>query len=356
MLKNIKGKLGGASTGGASTGPPRGTKPSTTTPPANAANATKGPAGTAPRSTVGSAGPTSIVPAGGRAGVQLQIEPLASFKDTPAPERQGLFIKKLRLCSIQMDFSESEKARDKEIKRLNLLEIMDYINTTKGVFNEATFEEITQMISANLFRGLAPNNSQPHVQYDPDEDEPVLEVSWPHLQYVYEFLLRFVVSNETDPKVVKRYITQEFLVRLLDLFDSEDPRERDYLKTILHRIYGKFMPYRAFIRKAINSIFYRFIYETERHNGIAELLEILGSIINGFALPLKDEHKTFLDKALLPLHKVRCRSRRRRSAVPCCVRAARALSSSRVHASRSRRCRRHRCTTSPCTISSFRTA
>ena len=33
------------------------------------------------------------------------------------------------------------------------------------------------------------------------------------------------------------------------------------------------------------------MYETERHNGIAELLEILGSIINGFALPLKEEHK-----------------------------------------------------------------
>jgi serine/threonine-protein phosphatase 2A regulatory subunit B' len=49
----------------------------------------------------------------------------------------------------------------------------------------------------------------------------------------------------------------------------------------------------------------RFIYETERHNGIAELLEILGSIINGFALPLKEEHKQFLIKVLLPLHKVK---------------------------------------------------
>ena len=80
-------------------------------------------------------------------------------------------------------------------------------------------------------------------------------------------------------------------VRLLELFDSEDPRERDYLKTILHRIYGKFMVHRPFIRKAINNVFFRFIFETERHNGIAELLEILGSIINGFALPLKEEHK-----------------------------------------------------------------
>ena len=34
-------------------------------------------------------------------------------------------------------------------------------------------------------------------------------------------------------------------VRVLELFDSEDPRERDYLKTILHRIYGKFMVHRC---------------------------------------------------------------------------------------------------------------
>ena len=112
-----------------------------------------------------------------------------------------------------------------------------------------------------------------------------------HLQIVYEFLLRYVCANDTDAKIAKKYVDQSFVVRLLELFDSEDPRERDYLKTILHRIYGKFMVHRPFVRKAINNVFYRFVFETEHHNGIAELLEILGSIINGFALPLKDEHK-----------------------------------------------------------------
>lgn len=53
------------------------------------------------------------------------------------------------------------------------------------------------------------------------------------------------------------------------------------------------MVHRPFVRKAINNVFYRFIFETEHHNGIAELLEILGSIINGFALPLKEEHKVW---------------------------------------------------------------
>ncbi|XP_059574556.1 LOW QUALITY PROTEIN: serine/threonine-protein phosphatase 2A 56 kDa regulatory subunit beta isoform [Alligator mississippiensis] len=52
----------------------------------------------------------------------------------------------------------------------------------------------------------------------------------------------------------------------------------------------------------------RFIYETEHFNGVAELLEILGSIINGFALPLKAEHKQFLVRVLIPLHSVKALS------------------------------------------------
>lgn len=105
--------------------------------------------------------------------------------------------------------------------------------------------------------------------------------------------------------MAKRYIDQPFVLNLLELFDSEDPRERDFLKTTLHRIYGKFLNLRAFIRRSINNVFFHFVYETERHNGIAELLEILGSIINGFALPLKEEHKIFLTRVLIPLHKVK---------------------------------------------------
>ncbi|KAG6481325.1 hypothetical protein ZIOFF_057922 [Zingiber officinale] len=62
------------------------------------------------------------------------------------------------------------------------------------------------------------------------------------------------------------------------------------------------MVHRPFIRKSINNIFYQFIFETERHSDIVELLEILGSIINGFTLLMKEEHKLFLVRALIPLH------------------------------------------------------
>jgi serine/threonine-protein phosphatase 2A regulatory subunit B' len=230
------------------------------------------------------------------------MENLPSFKEVPNSERPNLFVRKLRLCSIICDFTEGAgNDRDKEIKRQTLLELVDYVNSAKQPFVEAIMPEVVNMVSANIFRPL-PSRSR-ETPFDPEEDEPILEAAWPHLHIVYEFFLRFVVSGSTEAKVARKYMDTALITRFLELFDSEDPRERDYLKTILHRIYGKFMPHRAYIRKAISNVFYRFIYETERHNGIAELLEILGSIINGFALPLKDEHKQFLSRALIPLHK-----------------------------------------------------
>ncbi|PON84507.1 Protein phosphatase [Trema orientale] len=236
-------------------------------------------------------------------------EALPSFRDVPSSEKQNLFIKKLNMCCVVFDFSDpSNSLKEKDIKRQTLLELVDYISSVNSKFNEVTMQEITKMVAINLFRTFPSSSHENKVleMYDVEEEEPNMEPAWPHLQIVYEFLLRFVASSETDAKLAKRYIDHSFVLRLLDLFDSEDQRERDYLKTILHRIYGKFMVHRPFIRKAINNIFYRFIFETEKHNGIAELLEILGSIINGFALPLKEEHKLFLVRALIPLHKPKC--------------------------------------------------
>ncbi|XP_072968286.1 serine/threonine protein phosphatase 2A 59 kDa regulatory subunit B' gamma isoform-like [Typha angustifolia] len=238
-------------------------------------------------------------------------EPLPSFRDVASSEKPALFVKKLAMCCVVFDFSDpSRNAKEKEVKRQALLELVDYVGVANGKFTELAMQAATRMVAANIFRAFSSSYSECRRLrpdgFDAEEEEPAMEPAWPHLQVVYEFFHRFVASSETDAKLAKRYIDHSFVLRLLDLFDSEDQREREYLKTILHRVYGKFMVHRPFIRKAINNIFYRFVFETEKHNGIAELLEILGSIINGFALPLKEEHKLFLVRALIPLHKPKC--------------------------------------------------
>jgi len=237
---------------------------------------------------------------------ELQKLPLL-METAPGQEREDLFIQKIRQACVLFDFI-SDPLSDlkwKEVKRSALSEMVEYITTQRGVMSEAVYPEVVQMFSLNMFRTLPPSSNPSGAEFDPEEDEPTLEAAWPHLQLVYEFFLRFLESPDFQPNIAKRYIDQKFVLHLLELFDSEDPRERDFLKTTLHRIYGKFLGLRPYIRKQINNIFCKFIYETEHHNGVAELLEILGSIINGFALPLKEEHRVFLLKILLPLHKVK---------------------------------------------------
>ncbi|CAI2162303.1 8558_t:CDS:10 [Funneliformis geosporum] len=237
---------------------------------------------------------------------KVELEKLPNFNEVSPDKRQELFLRKLTQCSVIFDFNDaSADLKGKEIKRSTLAELLEYITTNRGVITEPIYPEVVSMFAINLFRTIPPQVNPTGDAFDPDEDEPVLELAWPHLQIVYEFFLRFIESPDFNTNIAKKYIDPQFILQLLELFDSEDPRERDFLKTTLHRIYGKFLNLRAFIRRSINNVFFQFIYETERHNGIAELLEILGSIINGFALPLKEEHKTFLTKVLIPLHKVK---------------------------------------------------
>ena len=64
--------------------------------------------------------------------------------------------------------------------------------------------------------------------------------------------MRIIIQKNFDPKTMyTKYVTDEFIMSLIDLFHSPDPRERDYLKTIVHRIYGKCMLARILIRQAI---------------------------------------------------------------------------------------------------------
>lgn len=238
-----------------------------------------------------------------------QLTKLASFDDVSPEETIPLFIAKVDQCNTMFDFNDpSFDIQGKEIKRITLQELIEFIVTNRFTYTHEMYAHVVAMFKINLFRPIPPPVNPIGDIYDPDEDEPVNELAWPHMQLVYEFFLRFVESPDFNHQIAKQYIDQDFILKLLELFDSEDVRERDCLKTTLHRIYGKFLSLRSFIRRSINNIFLQFTYETERFNGVAELLEILGSIINGFALPLKEEHKIFLVRVLIPLHKVRCLS------------------------------------------------
>lgn len=232
----------------------------------------------------------------------------------PLDTVEGL-VARLNMCRDRFyDFTQDTFMAAKEKKKTCLLQLVEAVAGSPLFGTEEVMGAMVGMTSANLIRPLPPTMSDNVVMVNGTEiedDEPYVDAGWPHRQVVYELLLRFVVSDAVDAKQVKKFIDQKFVLRLLELFGSDDSRERDYLKTVLHRIYGKVMALRSFVRRAIQHHFFRFTYEQRddggpiSHKGIGELLEILGSIINGFALPLKEEHRQYLKSCLIPLHRSR---------------------------------------------------
>jgi serine/threonine-protein phosphatase 2A regulatory subunit B' len=101
-------------------------------------------------------------------------------------------------------------------------------------------DEVMQMIERNIFRPL-PNIQKKNLGFSETgiEQEDEVDPVWPHIQGVYELFLQLVVNEAVDVKSLKVYITPQFVQEFLELFDSEESFERDYLKNILHKLYAK---------------------------------------------------------------------------------------------------------------------
>lgn len=222
---------------------------------------------------------------------------------SPYDSEKEEILSAISICHTIFTFTDPSESEQQDLKRLKLLQLLSITKSPKKQLDGYILSHLISMLSANLFRPLPPPTIT-SITGDLPEDEELFsspQTLWPHLQIVYDILLRLVLH--VDPKILRDYIDHLFLTNLLSLFQSEDLRERDSLKNIYHRIYAKFTFYRSFMRKAMNDVLLQYNFETEKHCGIGELLEIWGSIINGFTVPLKEEHKLFLIRVLIPLHK-----------------------------------------------------
>lgn len=208
-------------------------------------------------------------------------------------------------CTFIFTFTDPlESPSKQDLKRVKLTQLLSILKSSKKL-QDQILAPLMSMLSTNLFRPLPPP-SNPSISSDLIDDEDSISSfppTWSHLQIVYDILLRLVINM--DPETLRNYVNHPFLLNLLSLFQSEDPRERESLKNVYHRIYSRFTFHRSFMRKSMNDVFLHYIFEKETHCGIGDLLEIWGTLINGFTVPLKEEHKLFLMRVLIPLHKTK---------------------------------------------------
>ena len=67
------------------------------------------------------------------------------------------------------------------------------------------------MVSKNIFRVLPPSDNS---EFDPEEDEPTLEVSWPHLQVLFNTCQYFYSKLNTrfGTQVLSSFIIISFII------------------------------------------------------------------------------------------------------------------------------------------------
>ncbi|XP_019240886.1 PREDICTED: serine/threonine protein phosphatase 2A 57 kDa regulatory subunit B' beta isoform-like [Nicotiana attenuata] len=200
----------------------------------------------------------------------LDSRNMSNFLDSEREELLSL----ISYCSFTYTFTDpQESPSQQDLKRLKLIQLLSIIKTLIQPLDDQVLLPLFKMLSTNPFRPLPPPIYSV-ASILPDDDDLVSNPtpSWPHLQIVYDIFLKIVARTSVES--LRIYIDHSFLLNLLTLFQSEDQRERDSLKNT-----------------------------DQRHPGIGELPEIWGTIINGFSVPLKEEHKLFLVRVLVPLHK-----------------------------------------------------
>src|SRR6195952_2280952 len=146
---------------------------------------------------------------------QRELDKLPGFHEVPPNRRQELFMQKIDQCNIIFDFNDaSGDMKSKEIKRLALHELLDYVENNRNVIQEPMYPRVVEMFAKNLFRPIPPPMNPQGEAFDPEEDEPVLEVAWPHIQVVYEFFLRFIESQDFNTNIAKAYIDHSFVLNV----------------------------------------------------------------------------------------------------------------------------------------------
>jgi len=226
------------------------------------------------------------------------IEALPLIRKTKPIQRNEIFAKKLKFCCVLCNFKVTgAEIKLKQTKRKTLNELIEYMDTAKGLLNDQIYELSTQMFAVNIY-----TNMPFKIQFFDYIDEEQESKAWNHKVLVYTYFLKFLGNSEFMPTKAKKYFTHSFLQKMVDMFNINDANEREYLKTSLHRVYAKFLGMRAHIRKIITNKLLEAVFENVKVPGLAEILEVMGSIINGYIRPYKEEHIQFLQHVLVPLH------------------------------------------------------
>ncbi|XP_042410093.1 serine/threonine protein phosphatase 2A 57 kDa regulatory subunit B' beta isoform-like [Zingiber officinale] len=172
------------------------------------------------------------------AGAVPQIESLSLFRDVPVLERQALFLRKLRIFSVLFNFFDTLKsAREKEVKRQTLLELIDFVQFGSGRLNEQVQEELVHTVDVNIFCSLPPvSHENTGVEpTDPEEEDPYSTIIVQCLQNLPQNNKKFTFSS--DCRTFNFLVDKEFVFLVV----ADEAAGRSVPFVFLERVKDDFM-------------------------------------------------------------------------------------------------------------------
>lgn len=236
-----------------------------------------------------------------------------------------------------------------------LQEIRDFLRSSpSGIYTKEVCMAIIEVVKTNIFRITVKNEMQCNTDDEfgglvpisvSNDSGNTIDVMTTMIEYSWDILLRMVISPQFTDKIALELLTANFLTELIESMINMSSNgsstgsggssgggsigglsglggsgtggncnaglgcpqnECEYAKTVLHRLYAKYMPMRNMLRVLISSALKEMsecqATSSTTFNPLA-LLDVLSSIVNGYTTPLKQEHINMLSNVLLPLHK-----------------------------------------------------
>lgn len=229
-----------------------------------------------------------------------------------SPDLELIFLDKIRICSIIPNSFTSLKVTTLNTEKQKALQdLITLLENQKNVkpFFIPHFDLIQKMILNNILRPIKSFNTLTPIKLEPNETEIQYQIlipnpSYPYLKKIYELFYNILSCKNLKDNNFKAFFSQEFFDNFIELFQSNEPDEREMLKNILFKLYTMNVSCRKIIRKVIRNFLLTIIYDRDKVNGVYEILEMLLSVVIGYNVPLLKEHIDFFYCVLIPLHKV----------------------------------------------------
>ena len=213
-----------------------------------------------------------------------KIKQIPTFKSSKDDQYYSLLLDKLFACQNIVPFNKSNfNSMESNLKTQYLEEILLLIHRGQhnNLFDSNISKELFKMIKINLFRSTLsiPKILKFSSALENNNNQPLIELSWIHLAYIYRILQRlisgplFILNNNH-----KNFFNNKSIKHLIQLFESPDKRERIEVKRTIYLIFMSIIEYQPIIINSLLNLLKESYEINDKIFDLTDFIELITSI------------------------------------------------------------------------------